>query len=268
MNDNEEPLTRLLESADPASETPDDEALGRVWARLDAQTSTQVAATPLRPRRWRRLVAVGAAVGAVTVATAAGARYVTTQSGEWQDPQHVSAGGAGELYRLNGTDLAERLTELTADVAFPTDASRSAAITAMVAEASDDGDDAVASTEALRAEAARQAVCSWVATWESGDRTSATGALRGALRWTAVTDVDPTPSLTGDTTDAGNGPTVFGFLPGITAAAAAGDQAALTAAVQESGWCWGPGAPADEVPPAPGDADGAGGATPAAKPGS
>lgn len=100
------------------------------------------------------------------------------------------------------------------------------------------GHDAQTTTGAVRGNLAKEAICAWATTWnDTHTRTTATNALQGSLTWTAVTDLDPSPSIDGYAGDNGNQPTVFGYLPGIVKAAAKGSPTQFTNAVDASGWC-------------------------------
>lgn len=225
----EDQLDQLIAAADPAPGSPDATVLDEAWARLTADADAGVA-TPFRRRS--RLIRVGVVIAAVAALTAA-APFIATRTGEPNPPEWVSAGGPGEQYRLNGTDFAQQLAALGTDIPYPDQAGREQVLDNMVTELGG-RESAEASTGALRADLARGAICAWARTWQAANsaddtqlRRTSTDALAGALTWTAVTDVDPHPSIDGDKTDAGSGPTVFGDLPGIVRAARHNDPTAL-----------------------------------------
>lgn len=240
MHDLDDTLTRLIADADPLPNADDPAVADRAWAVVAAELAEDPAVTPMRrPSRLRRAGVVGA-VAVVALAASAGTVYIATRTGEQNPPEWVSAGGPGEEYRLDGTDFAAELAKLATDIPFPDDVARQAALKAIVADLTGGDEPAVASTGALRAELARSSICTWTIAWQDADATgrdAATAALRGALSWPAVTDVDPKPAIDGDQTDFGTGPTVFGHLPGIVDAAASGDEARLEEAVDESAYC-------------------------------
>lgn len=241
MNDVDDALTRLVAEADPMPQGDDPGSVDRAWAMVEAELFDDPVVTPFRRgSRWRRVGVVGV-VAAVALAASAGAVYISTRTGEHNPPESVAAGGLGENYRLNGTDFAAELATLAADVPYPNEAARSASLAAIVRDATRNDEPSQASTGALRAEIARGAICAWTVSWQSShttkDRRTATTGLRGAMSWPAVTDVDPKPSIDGYRSDAGPAPTVFGHLPGIIAAAASGDKAAVAAALEESAYC-------------------------------
>lgn len=229
-------LTELVAKADPQPD-PDLATVEQVWSQLAAETSR---ATPMiRPKRWRPPLVLGSVV-AVALAASAAAIFIPTRTGIQQPAAEVEAGGPGEVWRLDGTDFAEQLAKISTDIPFPSAEDRAAALSRLAAESAQDGSDhdVSSTTGAIRAEVARRAICSWTVEWsDETERPRATAELRGALSWPAVTDVDPHPAMDGDHADGGNGPTVFGQLPGIVAAAEAADASALQAGVKESGWC-------------------------------
>jgi hypothetical protein len=218
----EHQLDHLITAADPSRGTPDARVLEQTWTGVRTDLDTG-AAVPFRRRS--RLIRVGIGVAAVAALTAA-APFIATRTGHWNEPEWISAGGPGEEYRLNGTDFAQQLAALGTDIPFPDGPSRQKVLGNMVAEYSGGHEDAAMTTGALRADLARGAVCAWARMWTAanaaGDtrqRDAAVDALAGALTWTAVTDVDPHPSIDGEKTAVGNYPTVFGDLPGIIDAA-------------------------------------------------
>jgi hypothetical protein len=183
-------------------------------------------------------------IAAVAALTAA-APFIATHTGQWNRPEEVSVGGPGENYRLNGSDFAQSLAALSSDIPFPDEVSRATVQANMVAQAKRDKD-TQESTGALRADLARGAICAWERTWQAannaGDqsrRRAATEALSGALTWSAVTDVDPHPSIDGYAGDNGPAPTVFGDLPGMVEAAQQGRAKALADRLKNasSGYC-------------------------------
>ncbi|MFT3969763.1 MAG: hypothetical protein QM695_05640 [Micropruina sp.] len=241
MNDVDDALTRLVAEADPLPQSDDPGSVDRAWAMVEAELFDDPAVTPFRRgSRWRRVGVVGV-VAAVGLAASAGTVYLSTRTGEHNPPESVAAGGPGENYRLNGTDFAAELAKLASDVPYPNAAARTANLAAIVRDASRDDESSQASTGALRAEIARGAICAWTLSWQSDHTTkarrTATAALRGAMSWPAVTDVDPKPAIDGYRSDGGAGPTVFGHLPGIIEAAINGDEAGLAAALDESAYC-------------------------------
>ncbi len=241
MNDVDDTLTRIVAEADPVPHADDPVTVDRVWAMVHAGLLEDPGVKPLRrPRRWRR-AGVVSVVSVVALAASAGAVYIATRTGEYNPSESVSAGGPGENYRLNGTDFAAELAKLAGDVPYPDEAARRASLAAIVRDASRDDDASQASTGALRAEIARGAICAWSVAWQSDGtvkgRRAATSALRGAMSWRAVTDVDPKPAIDGYRSDAGPAPTVFGHLPGLIKAAATGDEAALAATLEQSSYC-------------------------------
>lgn len=238
----DEHVTRLVAKANPVPEFDGADVVDAVWARLDGAFATEVV-VPLRRRR-RRIAITGAVIAAVAALTAA-APFIVTRTGIWNEPEWVSAGGPGEIYRLDGTDFAGELDALTADIPFPDEASRAVYLDWMAFDAANAGPNTAASTGALRAEAARGAVCAWIDAWQSatasGDEAAvqrSADAIAGSLRWPAVLDVDPQPAVNGDEVDDGSrGPTVFGYLPVFVDATAAGDPKALAEAADDSSYC-------------------------------
>lgn len=238
MNDIDETLNRLIADAEPLSGASDPGLVDRAWAAVEAELRDHPMAPLRRPNRWRQSGVVGA-VAAVALAASAAAVFVATRTGVQNPPEWVSAGGPGEEYRLDGTDFAAELAELGVDVPYPSEAARRGSLKAIADDAARSSGQA--STGALRAEIARGAICTWTMAWQhagnAAERETVVTALRGALTWPAVTDVDPEPAIDGDPSDTGSGPTVFGHLPGIIKAAADNDAEGLAAVVDESAYC-------------------------------
>ena len=245
MNEHDEAITRLIATAEPLHTLDNQPALDRAWTTIHAEMIAGPVVVPLR-RRWRRPAAV---IGAVSIALAASAAAVviSTRTGTENPAAEVPLSGPGEVLRLDGTDFASQLTTISADIPFPTQASRKDAITRLADEAAGAGHDAQTTTGTVRGNLAKEAICAWATTWHNTDtRATATNALQGALTWTAVTDLDPSPSIDGYAGDNGNQPTVFGYLPGIVKAATKGNTTHFTNAVDASGWCGTP--PQSEAP--------------------
>ena len=231
-------MTHLIAAADPLPDSDLTLDVTQGWARLEAKLEAEPDAVVVPLRRRHRRYAVTGAIAAAVALTAA-APFIVTRTGVWNTPEWVPAGGAGENYRLDGTDFPSELARLAADIPFPDDAARQASLAAIVANAAALRS-SEAATGALRAEIARGAICTWTMTWKDADatgRVAAVTALRGALTWPAVTDVDPKPAIDGYRADSGTAPTVFGYLPGVIDAAASGDSERLDALVDESGYC-------------------------------
>ena len=241
MNDANDALTQLLAGADPSPADNDATVVDRAWAAIEGELLDDPVVTPLRKAARLRRAGVVGAVAVVALAASAGAAFIATRTGEQNPPEWVSAGGPGEIYRLDGTDFASELAELAVDVPYPDEATRAAGLAAIVADFARLTEPAAASTGALRAELARGAICYWSIAWQEattddGRATAVTG-LRSALAWPAVTDVDPKPAIDGYPSDGGPAPTVFGYLPGIIDAAASGDAAELADVLDESAYC-------------------------------
>jgi hypothetical protein len=235
-------VTRLVEAANPAPGTVRNSDVDNVWARIEADLDS-VRIVAGRSRR-HRLAIMGVAVAAAAALTAA-APFVATKSGVWTTAESTPAGGPGQEYRLNGSDFAVELAKLGSDIPYPDEASRNRILTNVVANLSGtDAKDDVATTGALRAELARGAICAWTHTWQAADaahdknkRTASTKALTGAVKWPAVTDVDPQPAIDGEVDAGAKYPTVFGYLPGIADAANQGRAKLLASRTEESGYC-------------------------------
>ncbi|MFT3862012.1 hypothetical protein [Micropruina sp.] len=234
-----ERLDRLIAGADPLPICDDQEPVEHAWARVHAALDVDPVVVPL-PRRWQRpAVLVGAL--SVALATSAAAIAISTRTGIENPAADVPLSGPGEVWRLDGTDFAARLTELSSDIPFPDQVSRRTSVSRLAAEAGEAGHDAQATTGALRGNLAKEAICAWATTWaDPSTRSAATTALRGAIAWPAVTDLDPAPAVDGYPGDDGSQPTVFGYLPGIIDAAASNNAKQFNAAVDESGWCAAP----------------------------
>jgi hypothetical protein len=251
MNDIDDALSRLVAEADPLPPTDDLATVDRAWAAVQAELLDDAVVVPLRrPTKKLRLAGTIAAVAVVALAASAGSAFIATRTGVWNTPEWIPAGGPGEAYRLDGTDFGSELAQLAVDVPYPSEAARQTNLKAIVDQyGGARGQQVQMHTGALRAELARGAICAWTHTWQDADtddqRLAATTALRGAMSWPAVTDVDPKPAIDGAKTDFGMGPTVFGHLPGVIAAAASGDKELLKTEVLESAFC----AVTDSPPP-------------------
>ncbi|WP_432537795.1 hypothetical protein [Kineococcus arenarius] len=228
----------------PASASTD---LQHEWSVRQARRLDVVTAQQVRARRQRRLARAGAITLAVALAgtgTAAAATYLAARTGERTSGWEATAAGPGEVLRQDGSDYVDVARQLTADIPVaPGHQAQSEAqfnVGALAPRA-----DTQISTSALRAQVAQNAICTWADAWIAADATGDTAARRAAadtltasLTWSAVTDVDPSPSPTGAPGDAGaQTETRFGWLPAITAAAVAGDHRAVLDAVTDSGRC-------------------------------
>lgn len=259
MND----LDTLLTSADPGARPASSGALDnhevveRVWSRLQEQmaadespgggraASAQLGRVARRRggsrRGARRAVTLAAAFAVIGGGTAAAADYLASHTGEVNSGWEIAAGGPGENLRLDGTDFPEVLRSVTADIPFPTQAARDRALAGrdFAPEA-----DTMASTGAVRGWTASWAICAWVQDWASSldsDPVRAAAAvhvLDEARTWSAVTAVDPHPSMTGYRNDQGHGtPTQFGWLIPILDGVHAGSVTSVVDASQSNGYC-------------------------------
>lgn len=231
-------MTDLLRKANPEPDAPDKRELECIWHEVDAATH---GAHSLAQQRRKRLKALGA-TGATVALLSAGAMVVETRTGQVTEPEFVAAGGPGELYRLDGTDLPERLGKLAADIDFPDEATRSKAVEVQLGFA-DKAAGGLQSTGALNADLARGAICAWGRSWMAADaagdeatKASSATALREALTWPAVTAVDPQPSMTGYDGDGGPTATAFGPLVSLNQALPSAD--AFSSTLAETGWCF------------------------------
>jgi hypothetical protein len=158
------------------------------------------------------------------VGSAAAAVFVATHTGRTLPPDQVHLGGAGELLRLDGSDLRQVAEQITADIRFAPgyEGARRRALEAVFRPA----DNSEGTTTAARGDVAQFAACSWIDYWAArsaaGDDTAAgaaTRALEKLLASGAVRGVDPSPSLQGYLGDQGDWvPTPFGALPAVVAA--------------------------------------------------
>lgn len=229
---------QLLRSVDPAPSV-DDETLNRVWETVTAALDS----TPRPRRRPRRGAVVLASIAAVAALSAA-VPFLATRTGELNPPETVGIGGPGEFYRLDGTDLGAQLRALSADIPYPDETSRVVVISGMVADARR-SPGLVATTGARRAELARGALCTWGRSWvaarSSGDvdeTSRAASALRGAVAWPAVTDVDPAPWIHRTPGQGVTDFSVFGYLVAINQAVEVKRTAEVSRLLsQESAYC-------------------------------
>lgn len=248
-------IGQLLRSAAPDVETPAEPVVDRVWGRVAAGMQEAP------PRR--RAVRVGAGVGVAALVLAAGG---VAGAGVWSastgrpvtDPEIRELSGPGEYIDPMAPDYAQVYDELTADIDFPDQHSRALAREIELRIHDQDVRDARRSGESIgevsggiRAQAARNAVCSWANEWaeatSSGDsagRTEAVAALQRSTSWPAVTDVDPDqfygPSETW--TDRGRSgvyypqETEFAYLPLVAEAAEGRDLERMGGLLEN---CWG-----------------------------
>lgn len=255
MNPLDEAVDQLVTGADPSLAAAQHDTLDDVWLRIESEIDQEQASG--RPARRRRIVlATVGALGAV-VALSAAAPIIATRTGLYLPQNEVAMGGPGEVYDLGGSDLPAQLATLSSDIPYPDQASRSTVIAAMAGEftaKNPTGERVTSTTGALRADLAKGAVCSWAHRWQAAKasndvtgRQAAATALQGALTWSAVTDVDPQPAIDGESTDAGKGPTIFGYLPGIIKATSTSNTGELDRLLIESGYCV-------DVDPMPADA--------------
>lgn len=248
-------LDDLLRAADPTAVPPADrphapadrELLTAVWARVQQRIDPApagAARAPARrsPRRSRR-VAAGLALALVGSGGAAvAADYLASRTGEQLSGWERDASGPGEVLRMDGTDYRQVVEEETRDIPFPDATYRDRAL-ASKHLAGGEPDTAI-TTGAVRAAAAKSAICAWADTWAVA-RTSnparaeqARAALQRSLTWPAVSAVDPSPSMTGYRNDQGlDTPTVFGFAVPVIEAVATDSVAGLVASLEQTGGC-------------------------------
>ncbi|MGI4894354.1 MAG: hypothetical protein ACRYF3_04485 [Janthinobacterium lividum] len=210
--------------------------------RLDVVSHQQTRAR--RHRRITRASAITLTVALAGTGTAAAATYLASHTGQQTSGWQVAAAGPGEILRQNGSDYLDVARQLTTDIPFAPDhqVQRVAQFrTGFLAV----GADTSITVSALRAQVAQNAICTWADAWITADTTGnaaarevASDTLARSLTWTAVSDVDPVPSKTGDPGDAGaETVTRFGWVPAIASAASTGDRAAVVSAVTDSGRC-------------------------------
>lgn len=190
---------RLLRDAAPVADEPSSEDLARIWERV----APTVAARGARRRRRLR-VGIAAGVGAVVLGTSglAVAAHYTAHTGRGPlDAEDLRLGGPGERLALAAPDYGQVVAEETADIPFPSDEARAAAVQQQVHDARFAGTDEAVATGAVRAWVADAALCSWSNQWavatRSGDdagRDEAIEMVRAAPTWPAVTALDPHPS--------------------------------------------------------------------------
>ncbi len=250
-----ERLDQLVRHTTPdvAPAAPDE--LHRTWDRI-----AHIVAAP-EPRRPRRRAGwVAAAVGALAVGTAgvAGAGVLQARTGEAVPTEEVPLAGPGEWLVPAGDDFDQVIADETADIPFPDEASRTAALAYQSEDFEKDATDTRLSSGALRSWVAKQAICAWSNAWAGGltagdaaaaDR--AAGALTEAAGWPAVTAVDPHPSAekkevtlidregNATTTTMVTEATMFHHLIPLNKAIAAGDvERAAYVLASQNNLCW------------------------------
>lgn len=189
---------RLTADAVPSVPDPTDAEVDRVWRRVQATMQDD----DKRRRRWGRIVATG--VGAVVLGTSglAAADLYTAHTGKGPvDAEDLSLGGPGERLDPAAPDFGQVIAESTADIPFPTSASRTFAVRDQVHDErfAVPGEERV-SVGAIRAWVADAALCSWSNQWaratrddNEADRAEAIGMIQEASTWPAVVAIDPHP---------------------------------------------------------------------------
>lgn len=190
---------RLLEASAPSFPEPGTADVDRVWSRVTAGFDE------LRPRRRRPAsLIVGSLVAAAMVGTStvAVAEHHSAHTGRGPvDAEDLRLGGPGERLDSGASDYGRVVSEETADIPFPSEAFRRAAVENQLHDARFDvpGRGSVA-TGALRAWVADAALCAWSNQWavatRAGDvaeRDEAIGVIRSAPTWPAVVALDPAP---------------------------------------------------------------------------
>ena len=189
---------RLLDETSPGHVEVDEVTLDRVWHRV----ATGV--TDGRPRRRRRRVAAGLAIGAVVLGTSglAAADLYTAHTGKGPvDSEDARLGGPGERLDPAAPDYEAVVTQVTRDIPFPTAAARTFAVRDQVNDAkyATPGGERVA-VGAIRAWVSDASVCSWSNQWAAATRDGDHAARAEAIRvigqapgWPAVRAIDPHP---------------------------------------------------------------------------
>lgn len=248
---------RLVRVASPAVEEPTEPAVERVWERIAASMQE----TPPRRRSpVRALLGAGVAVLALGAGGVAAADIWSAHTGRpVTDPEVKELSGPGEHIDPMAPDYDAVYDELTADIGFPDAESRSVSRAIEleihdrdVADARRSGAVIGEVSGGIRAQAARDAICSWGNTWAaattSGDeaaRAAAISALQSARSWPAVTAIDPEQSYGRSETwkDPATGhsgsyyphETEFAYLPRVVAAASGRDLAVMDSLLKD---CW------------------------------
>ncbi len=202
-----------------------------LWHRIEAS----VAPPEVRRARWKTVAAGVVAVVAVGGVGAATANVLSARTGAFPvDAEDVELGGPGERLDPAAPDFAAVVEDVTADIRFPTTASRERALSWEVESLSSDKDPAWVSTGALRLWTAGHALCSWSNTWASALRTNeaaiesqAAAVVLGARDWPSISDTDP------DLADESE----LDWLPGLERAIRSQDPAAARDALDGHGAC-------------------------------
>lgn len=254
MNDpDEQRLTALLRHAEPAPLPADttEFVLARAWETVQAGIGREPDQgdgdrTGMSARRRRLLTRSTALATAVLLAgagTAAAGTWISTRTGQHTTGRDVDTAGAGELLNMKGTDRVPVIRALIADIPFaPGYESKKAQepVDGSLQDTTPPGESgSQISEEAVRSQAAQDAVCTWADAWVAADdrgdraaRDAVTAAIAGSLQWKAIHDVDPHPSPTGYVGDQGVGtPTRFGWVPAIVTATRDGGRRAVLDAV-------------------------------------
>ncbi len=191
--------SQLVAGAAPTPVEVTEPELTRTWNVIRERTTPAAAAR----RRPTRLV-VGAVLTAatLTVGGVATATILSARTGEYPaDAEDVRLGGPGEELNPVASDFGAVVTEVIADIPFPSDAARASVRENLVADGQrdkDSGEKVRVSTGAIRAWAAQGAVCAWADQWadataggDTASREQAAGMLHDASTWPAVTAIDP-----------------------------------------------------------------------------
>jgi hypothetical protein len=245
-------LDRMLRACDPiGGRVPTGSGIG---AAFDSMSALIVSEPRRTPRRWRFATRPRAALAGITafavlsagVAVAATQLFVPTHTHEYPPKSMITGGGPGELLNLHGTDFRQIALRISSDVPYPAGYGswRDSVISFEYAVQCPRGPTGRClwtprvPAGALHGVFAASAFCAWVLDWRHDvmSRRPAAAArdrrvISGALRWKAVRDWDPHPSMSvrgdGGTTH----PSAFGWMIPFIHAVRTGELAQVDQAI-------------------------------------
>ncbi len=197
---------------------------------------------------------VAFAVLSAGVAVAATQLFIPTHTHQYVPKGMAVGGGPGELLNLNGTDFRQIALRIASDIPYP--AGYGSWRTSVISSEYEEQQDACrewnrianparapgctpkAPAGQLHGAFAASAFCAWVLTWRhdmmAGRQAAAardTRVISGALRWKAVTDWDPHPSMSVPGDGGTTHPSAFGWMIPFIRSVGTGDLARVDNAI-------------------------------------
>jgi hypothetical protein len=246
-----DPLDRMLRASDPLQgRVPTGSGIGAAFDSMGALIVCEPRRTPRRlrfARRPRGALAgfVAFAVLSVGVAVAATHLFVPTHTREYPPKGMITGGGPGELLNFDGTDFHQIALQLSSDIPYPAGYGswRNSVISFEYGQCRSGPTGRCLWRRTIPAGAlhgvfAASAFGAWVLEWRHDVMTRRQAAaahaarvISGALRWKAVTDWDPHPSMSVPGDMGTTHPSTFGWALPFIQAVRTGDLARVEKAI-------------------------------------